>query len=282
MTVRDAYKQGGFNEVWRWAKGRGKGRWLTAKRWAGKTARWFGRSAERRRDYRKQVWSHIMDVRNDQKQLTAQIAAKRKNREEAAANENWDKAKAITKEIDDLQTKRELARRAEKKKLGAARKVGRAFKDAMTERRARWNAFKVYRRKLRLVRKRIESQTPDPVPSGMVTPDRSWNPYDKVVCGWMVPWIDKIDAAGWGGTIVSGVRTPEYSVQLCYGICGAPACPGLCAGVNSNHNATTCAYPQGALDVSDYWNFAAAAQRVGAPLRNNLPSDRVHFSVSGG
>jgi hypothetical protein len=104
----------------------------------------------------------------------------------------------------------------------------------------------------------------------------------KTVAAWMVPWLEKSRAAGWHGVVVSGVRTPEYSEQLCYNMCGAPSCPGLCAGRASNHNMSAGqGYPAGALDVSDYNTFETIQFRIGSPLRNDLPIDPVHFSVSG-
>lgn len=101
----------------------------------------------------------------------------------------------------------------------------------------------------------------------------------KPVADWIKPWLEKSRNNGWRGTLVSGYRSPEYSEQLCYNICGRPSCPGLCAGRNSNH--TRLGAGQGAVDVSDYYNFAIIQRRIGSPLRNNLPSDRVHFSTSG-
>lgn len=104
----------------------------------------------------------------------------------------------------------------------------------------------------------------------------------KTVAAWMVPWLEKSQKAGWNGVVVSGVRTPAYSEQLCYNMCNAPTCPGKCAGRYSNHNMTsTQGYPYGALDVSDYDSFERIQFEIGSPLRNDLPIDPVHFSVSG-
>jgi hypothetical protein len=104
--------------------------------------------------------------------------------------------------------------------------------------------------------------------------------FDGVpVAAWMVVWLQKARKNGWGGRLVSGYRTPEYSQSLCYGICGAPSCPGLCAGVASNHSGKE--YPAGAVDVTDYNTFENLQSRIGSPLVNHLPSDPVHFSVSG-
>lgn len=124
--------------------------------------------------------------------------------------------------------------------------------------------------------KEEDSKPPSGGGSGFATFD------GKTVGAWMVPWLQKSRAAGWHGVVVSGVRTPAYSIQLCYNMCGAPSCPGRCAGASSNHNMLPSqGYPHGALDVSDYYNFESIQFRIGSPLRNNLPIDPVHFSVSG-
>jgi hypothetical protein len=104
------------------------------------------------------------------------------------------------------------------------------------------------------------------------------------VANWMIPWLEKSKAAGWSGYVVSGFRTPEYSRSLCRGMCDADSCPGQCAGVNSNHACpptATCKPYEGAIDVTDYFNFQSIQYRIGSPLRNHLPYDRVHFSASG-
>jgi hypothetical protein len=94
-------------------------------------------------------------------------------------------------------------------------------------------------------------------------------------------WLERARKdGGWNGYLVSGYRTPEYSEQLCYQICGAPSCPGRCAGRSSNHTKTS--YPGPAADVSDYVNCERALAKVGAPYFNNLPYDLVHMSRSGG
>lgn len=90
----------------------------------------------------------------------------------------------------------------------------------------------------------------------------------------------RIRAGGrWSGYIVSGYRTPAYSQQLCYQICGRPSCPGLCAGTSSNH--TRKGGRNGAVDLTDYLTFAAECRRLGSWLENHLPRDLVHFSDSG-
>jgi len=144
----------------------------------------------------------------------------------------------------------------------------KAFWETLVKRR--------YRKKLAYERKHFNQY-----PGGMNVPVRTWNPYHRKICGWMVEEIDKIWAAGWRGIVVSGVRTPMESQGLCIRMCGRPTCSGTCAGIYSNHNATTCEKYQGAVDVTDYYNFGAYARRVGSVLKNDLPIDRVHYSYSG-
>lgn len=104
----------------------------------------------------------------------------------------------------------------------------------------------------------------------------------KTVPAWMVQWLVKSRAAGWNGYVVSGVRTVAQSIAACHNICGADSCPGLCAGASSNHNMSPDqGYPAGAIDVTDYANFERIQYEIGSPLRNDLPIDPVHFSVSG-
>lgn len=83
----------------------------------------------------------------------------------------------------------------------------------------------------------------------------------------------------WKGRAVSGYRTPEYSEQLCYGICGAPTCPGRCAGRSTRHAQK--GGRSGAIDLTDYLTFATECRRLGSWLENHLPNDLVHFSDAG-
>jgi hypothetical protein len=99
------------------------------------------------------------------------------------------------------------------------------------------------------------------------------------VAAWMVRWLKKSRDHGWRGELVSGYRSPAHSERLCLDMCGATSCPGRCAGRSSNHSGKD--FPAGAVDVSDQFTFAAIQPRIGSPLRNDLPSDRVHFSASG-
>jgi hypothetical protein len=104
----------------------------------------------------------------------------------------------------------------------------------------------------------------------------------KPVAKAAIPYLNWARKNGWRGLLVSGWRSRAYSQHLCYVMCGAPACPGRCAGVNTNH-----VYSQPdrfAIDVSDYGTFGRLMQRcpLKPQLHNYLGSrDPVHFSPSG-
>ena len=99
--------------------------------------------------------------------------------------------------------------------------------------------------------------------------------------GKKVNWLQKSVERGWDGRLSSAYRSPEYSESLCRNMCGAPSCPGRCAGRASNHSGS--AYPGGAIDVyPEYAQFEAIQKQIGSPLQNQLDDrDPVHFSVSG-
>lgn len=105
----------------------------------------------------------------------------------------------------------------------------------------------------------------------------------KPVAAWFIPHLEFARRHGWSGILVSGWRSGPYSRHLCLSMCGAPRCPGRCAGMSSNH--TRSGYGQGAIDVSDYTTFARLMARSDAPsprIFNALGSqDPVHFSTSG-
>jgi hypothetical protein len=148
----------------------------------------------------------------------------------------------------------------------------RRFKKFLTARR-------IYGKKFRHLKNKHHHDSPPPDAGPLTVID------GKQVPSWMAPKIKEIRARGrWRGVIVSGYRTPAYSESLCRSMCGAPTCPGRCAGRYSNHacppSGRGVAY-EGAIDVSDYYTFAAEARAVGAPFHNALPNDPVHFSRNG-
>jgi hypothetical protein len=107
--------------------------------------------------------------------------------------------------------------------------------------------------------------------------------FDGRPCAkWLVPYLQWArEEAGWRGMLESGWRDPEYSEHLCFQMCGAPRCPGRCAGRSSNHVGD--APPRGAIDVTEYARFGAVIRNcpLTPKIFNALPSDLVHFSASG-
>jgi Putative peptidoglycan binding domain len=103
----------------------------------------------------------------------------------------------------------------------------------------------------------------------------------KPVASWLIPYLSWARANGWKGRLNSGWRDPEYSEKLCWDICGAPTCPGRCAGRNSNHSGSV--KPKGAIDVSYPQQFGQLMARCPLTPRifNDLPDDPVHFSATG-
>ena len=104
----------------------------------------------------------------------------------------------------------------------------------------------------------------------------------RPVAAWLEPYLVWARANGWRGTINSGYRDPAYSEGLCREICGAPSCPGRCAGRSSNHSGRV--RPAGAIDVSEYAQFGELMRRC--PLKPRIfnalgARDPVHFSASG-
>ena len=103
------------------------------------------------------------------------------------------------------------------------------------------------------------------------------------VAGWIAPVVLWARDHGWPGQVTSGYRSDSAQRDACIHVCGNPnGCPGTCAPPGqSNHRGTK--YPLGAVDVSYPAEFARAIASYpgGPPVKNDLPSDRVHFSASG-
>lgn len=105
-------------------------------------------------------------------------------------------------------------------------------------------------------------------------------------------WIAEIliearNSGAWHGVVISGVRSPQYSEELCLNMCGAPTCSGRCAGRSSNHamppTGTGVEY-EGAVDVTGYAELRVFCEQHHPELRGggqNLPSDLPHFSHEG-
>jgi hypothetical protein len=105
---------------------------------------------------------------------------------------------------------------------------------------------------------------------------------------WIAEILNAARKAGWSGSVISGYRTPEYSTSLCEAMCGAPTCPGRCAGANSNHSCppTHTGVPyEGAVDVLEPAGLESYCRAHTKPLYGNGyalgAADLNHFSASG-
>lgn len=165
----------------------------------------------------------------------------------------------LTKEVERTKAmkKRDLERRVDAKKLRAEHKLSQQI-DA--------DGFARY-----------------VAPSGREWKVAAWMVGAKVgPDGRRVNWLKKSQKHGWSGELYSGARTPAYSRSLCEAMCGAPSCPGKCAGESSEHSQAGPPDPGwGAIDAQDYERFGSIQREIGSPLRNDLPSDRPHYSTTG-
>jgi hypothetical protein len=128
---------------------------------------------------------------------------------------------------------------------------------------------------------RYEHEHP-PVIEGLVTFDGHQLP------GWIAEIDQKArDSGDWSGSVISGVRSPEYSEHLCIIMCGAPTCPGRCGGRFSNHACPPSGKGvkyEGAEDVTDPAGLQRYCRAHNEPLHGNgeaLPADLNHFSHEG-
>ena len=144
-----------------------------------------------------------------------------------------------------------------------------------------WPQAKVYKKKLKWLH---EHRDPKPPPhTGPLTT------FDAhTVPTWIASILQEArNAHAWSGSVISGYRSPAYSTSLCEAMCGAPTCPGRCAGANSNHSCppTHTGIPyEGAVDVTDPYGLESYCRSHGKPLYGGgyaLPSDINHFSHTG-
>lgn len=120
-----------------------------------------------------------------------------------------------------------------------------------------------------------------------VTPPDSDDQLVKIdgyyVAGWIADIVLWARKHGWHGVVTSGYRSDADQREACRHVCGNPnGCPGRCAKPGtSNHRYKV--YPGGAVDVSDYGTFGQVVKRFpnGPTIKNDLPADPVHFSLSG-
>lgn len=123
-----------------------------------------------------------------------------------------------------------------------------------------------------------------PAPAG-----DDWVMFDgHEVARWIAEILAAARAAGaWHGVVISGRRDPVYSEHLCIEMCGAPSCPGMCAGRSSNHAGPPSfkgVEYEGAVDVTDYSGLRSYCEAHAPELRGGgavLPSDLPHFSHAG-
>ena len=153
--------------------------------------------------------------------------------------------------------------------------VKKQIRELRKRRRRKLRAIKKLNKRIGEVKGKIkDAKALDPKGGEVVT----WE--GKPVVEWIAYWLQRAREKGWKGAVNSGYRSPEYSEQLCYQICGAPSCPGRCAGRSSNH--TQKGYLQGAVDVSDPEHFGQLMDQLGSPLHNALgAADPWHFSATG-
>lgn len=125
-----------------------------------------------------------------------------------------------------------------------------------------------------------EHQHPGAPAEGLVWQDGHW------VAGWIADINVKVRHDGWPGWVLSGWRDPLYSQHLCEVMCGAPTCPGRCAGLTSRHVGRI--FPEGAVDVTYYDDFNARLHKLGlwgvnerGKICNDLPRDLPHHSADG-
>ena len=111
----------------------------------------------------------------------------------------------------------------------------------------------------------------------------------KPVANWIAVQVLGARKHGWTGQVTSGVRSRAEQVLACLNVCGnANGCPGTCAKPGtSNHEKIK--FPFGAVDITDGASFDAALRRAKTAgdagpypvIRNNLPNDPVHRSLTG-
>jgi hypothetical protein len=175
------------------------------------------------------------------------------------------------------------------RRLGASYRVNKALRRELVRRvrhprdsqyfPSKFVMYRGIRRRAAQKARHLANQTQAYLNPGVTT----WG--GKTVANCAVAYLNYAKAHGWQGGVNSGWRAPWYSEQLCYQMCGAPRCPGKCAGTASNHVGNTC--DRFAIDVSDYTTVGRLMASMPNPphgrrIFNALGArDPVHFSPSG-
>ncbi len=146
--------------------------------------------------------------------------------------------------------------------------------------RAKWKLIQNrYRKKIEWLRNHKDDGQ---APANLVYMD------GRQVPGWIAEILQEARSSGaWNGSVISGFRSPSYSTSLCYAMCGAPSCSGMCAGAASNHACPPSGKGtpyEGAVDVTDPYNLERFCRNHNKPLYGGgyrLSRDHPHFSHSG-
>lgn len=111
-----------------------------------------------------------------------------------------------------------------------------------------------------------------PVPMGMVTPRKPWNPNGKPMCRWIAEELEKAYRRGARFTVSSGYRSVAEQARVCSETSGPCAEPG-----KSNHQGR--AYPGCAVDIEGAESLAAHLPSNGRlKWTGKSIGDDVHFS----
>lgn len=239
----------------------------------------LGALAHRFRDYlaakkRHRQALHEFQRERETKRERHDAVSERLDRLEADPVANEQEIKATTERLEELEhgihvadTRAELQHTAISRIVQALRE--RIRPELGHRKRRRRVLTKRLRHRRHLLRKAIRAENRRDVPPGL-------GYFDGVlVASNLIPILQHARANGWGGTVNNGYRSPELSESICYSMCGAPTCPGRCAGRGSAHSQTD---ERACVDVSDPDGFARAQNEL---INILAPADPWHFSRTG-
>lgn len=111
------------------------------------------------------------------------------------------------------------------------------------------------------------------LPSGVYTPNTTWNPRRKPIDRWIAPYLTYGASHGWHGIVQSGYRSKAEQAAIYNSGVRPAAKPGT-----SNHERAN--YPGGAVDVTQAATLAAILNKRKGPhlLKWAGAKDPVHFS----